>query len=194
MNRQSLILLTVLTLMLGVCQSVMGWAWAYQRPLIEAGHYYLLLTGHFVHLNTIHLGLNTLGLILVLLLFDRVYRWYEWLAWLFSSAIAVSLMMYYCLPTVTYYVGLSAVLHSLYVAGAMRLLLTPERQFAGVLLVLVSIKLFVENMGMGDSLTARLIDGHVLTESHLFGAIFAFFASIGVLIFKTLSANHGKIT
>ena len=78
--------------------------------------------------------------------------------------------MYLNLPQVQGYVGLSGVIHGLYVLAAMRLLIQPkERNLAIILILLVTLKLLTENRGQGISFTADMIGGHVLLQAHLFG-------------------------
>lgn len=172
MTRSTLSLILGLSLLLGLCQLLGADMLAYDRERIGHGAYGLLLTGHLVHLNAMHLLLNLLGLALVLTLFDRVLPWWQWLLVLVSSTLAISLALYCWLPQVERYVGLSGVIHSLYAAGAVVLLAGQERKLALFLLGLLTLKLLTEGYGQGISFTAQLIGGHVLTQAHLYGAVF----------------------
>ncbi len=163
---------------------------AFDRQAIEKGHYWLLITGHFVHLNAIHLLLNMLGIGLVLALFDDLCSAWWWLVVLLVSALAISIMIYCFLPQVRLYVGLSGVIHSVYVVGALRLLRqTKERNTAILLMLLVTLKLLTENFGQGISLTADIIGGHVLVQAHLYGAIVGLFLSVMAFIANSLYAK-----
>lgn len=182
MSRTTLVLILGLWVVLCLCQYEAGLTWAYDRESIEHGAYGLLLSGHLVHLNAMHLLLNMLGLVLVLTLFDRVLTWRQWLLLLMSSAFAISAALYWLLPQIERYVGLSGVIHALYAAGAVSLLATRERGFAWVLLVLLVVKLTMENYGQGISLTADMIGGRVLVQAHLYGAIWGgLYAAIRLL-------------
>ena len=109
---------------------------------------------------------------LVLMLFDKLVNNKQWLALILVSAIIQSIAFYYLLPQVQSYVGLSGVIHSLYVFGAVRLLAQPkERSLACLLLALVTLKLLTENVGHGISVTEQMIASHVLVEAHLYGAV-----------------------
>jgi membrane associated rhomboid family serine protease len=107
------------------------------------------------------------------------------------SALLQSIGFYVLLPQVTAYVGLSGVIHTLYVVGALRLLQQPkERIFAVVLLCLVTLKLLTERLGQGISVTEQMIGGHVLIEAHLFGAVIGLvYEVIAFNIFKNINLN-----
>jgi rhomboid family GlyGly-CTERM serine protease len=144
-----------------------------------------------VHSNYIHLLLNMLALALVLILFDNLLRVRDWLYLIALSAVLQSVGFYVLLPQVTAYVGLSGVIHTLYVVGALRLLQQPNgRVFSVVLLCLVTLKLLTERLEQGISVTEQMIGGHVLIEAHLFGAIIGLmYEFVAFSIFKIKSIS-----
>ncbi|MFO1391806.1 MAG: rhombosortase [Agitococcus sp.] len=159
----------------------------FARDLLEQGQWWRLLSAHFIHANQIHLLLNMLALALVLALFDRVFDLYQWLLLIIISAFIQSMVLYLYMPKVTYYVGFSGVIHSLYVAGAIKLLANAqERRFGYILLCLVTLKLLTEGLGQGISVTEKMIGGHVLTEAHLMGAIIGLAYSVAVIVVKKI--------
>lgn len=159
----------------------------FARDLIEQGQWWRLLNGHFIHANLVHLLLNMLALALVLALFDRVFDLYQWLLLIIISALIQSMVLYLYMPKVTYYVGFSGVIHSLYVAGSIKLLTNAqERRLGYILLCLVTLKLLTEGLGQGISVTEKMIGGHVLTEVHLMGAIIGLIFSVGMIVVKEI--------
>ena len=84
---------------------------------IEQHQYWRLLTPHFVHLSWGHLWLNMTGLALVFLFFARCIPISLWILTFFVCAIGISVLIYYLNPEIRWYVGLSGVLHGLFVIG-----------------------------------------------------------------------------
>lgn len=190
MSRNTLLFIMVLWLILVLSQHIGGHAWAFNRQAIAQGHYSGLLTGHIVHLNNIHLLLNMLGIGLVLALFDGILSARWWLVLLPVSAVLISIMIYYGLPQVNRYVGLSAVIHTAYVVGTVQLFShAKERRLALVLAVLITLKLLTESEGQGISLTADLIGGQVLFQAHVYGALVGLFLGAVAVIAKQINSK-----
>ena len=187
MSRHTLLLILALSLLLVWTQSLDVNSWAYNRDAIANGEYWRLITGHFIHLNNTHLLLNMLGVGLVLMLFDNVLAIWQWFVFLLASAFIISLLIYLNLPQVQAYVGLSGVIHTIYVLGTLQLLNQPkERNFAIILMLMVTLKLLTENVGQGISFTADMIGGRVLYQAHLYGALAGLFLGAIVVVLKHL--------
>ena len=106
------------------------------------------------------------------------------------SAIIQSLAMYFYMPQVVYYVGFSGVIHSLYVAGTVKLITNAsERVMAFILLCLVTLKLLTESLEQGISVTEKMIGSHVLTEAHLMGAVIGLAFSVGVIVLEKIQSR-----
>ena len=142
----------------------------FDRGLIGQGHYWLLLTGHLVHLNWVHWALNMAGLVIVAVFFSLYGNIIDWLFVLLFSAVVIGLGLYWFHPELVWYVGLSGVLHGLFVYGAIR-----EIRFypisGYVLVALLSGKLFWEYMNGPMPGSEEMTGGRVVVEAHLYGAI-----------------------
>ena len=187
MSRHTLWLVLALWLLLVLTQSLDVSYLAYNRDAITKGDFWRLITGHFIHLNNMHLLLNMLGVGMVLMLFDHLLAIWQWIVVLLASALIISLLIYLNLPQVQAYVGLSGVIHTLYVLGTLQLLNQPkERNFAIILMLMVTLKLLTENVGQGISFTADMIGGRVLYQAHLYGALAGLFLGAIVVVLKHL--------
>jgi rhomboid family GlyGly-CTERM serine protease len=142
----------------------------YSRSLIEQGHWWLLITGNLVHLGWGHLVLNLAGLAMVWWFFIDDLRAWEWLLVLPISGLFVTLGLYLFDVHLIWYVGLSGLLHGLFVAGGIRLL-SKELGFAVVLLGVLAGKLAYEQFFGSLPGTSEMSGGPVVVNSHLYGAI-----------------------
>lgn len=142
----------------------------YQRAAILHGQVWRLFSAHLLHLGGSHLLLNLCGLALVWALFVRELAGVVgWLV-LFGSALGVGLGLLFFDPRLEWYVGLSGVLHGLFVAGALRR--WPEQRLeAGVMLAVVAGKLLWEQVMGPMPGTTAISGGNVIVDAHLFGAI-----------------------
>lgn len=141
----------------------------FDRALIDQGQYWLLLTGHLVHLNWTHWALNMAGLAIVAVFFSLYGSMLDWLFVLLFSAIVIGLGLYWFHPELGWYVGLSGVLHGLFIYGAIREI--RFYPFSGyILLLLLTAKLFWEYMNGALPGSEEMTGGRVLVEAHLYGA------------------------
>jgi len=145
-------------------------SWRYDHNLVQAGNYWLILSGNFVHLNWPHWGLNMAGLAIVAFFFSPYGNVLQWLFVIAVSSVFVGGGLYLMNPDVTTYVGLSGVLHGLFIYGAMReIRFYPMSGY--VLLALLVGKLIWEMMNGPMPGSEALTEGRVITDAHLYGAV-----------------------
>lgn len=150
-----------------------GRAWLrFERAQIEAGQVWRALTGHLVHLGWYHAGLNLLGLVALLALCPQIVSAREWLRRVLLLSLLISLGLYFLAPQVGHYVGLSGVLHGLFLLGLVPMARRGDLIAAGCLLYLIG-KLAWEIWAGAPLSDAQAIGGRVVTESHLFGTLAA---------------------
>ncbi|MDH3589563.1 MAG: rhombosortase, partial [Gammaproteobacteria bacterium] len=129
-----------------------------------------LVSGHIVHLGWSHVLLNLAGLTLVVLLFPREYRAGQW--WILTLACIGSISAGFVLlrPDLSWYVGLSGVLHGYFVAGAIRWISRQEPE-GYVLGVFLAGKLGWEQLNGALPWSVSSSGGPVVVDAHLYGAI-----------------------
>lgn len=144
--------------------------WRFNRGLVEQGHVWLLFSGHIMHLNWSHWALNMAGLGIVAFFFSPHASLKQWLAVIVVSACVINMGIWFFLPGLGSYVGLSGILHGLFLYGALR-----EIRFypvSGYVLMTVLIaKLLWEFFHGALPGSEQMTGGRVLTEAHLLGAI-----------------------
>ena len=149
-----------------------GWVdnWRFNRNMVEQGDVWLLLSGHIVHLNWSHWLLNMAGLAIVAFFFSSHATLKQWLLVVLVSAVIISAGIWWWMPDIIYYVGLSGVIHGLFLYGALReIRFYPVSGY--VLTAVVIAKLSWEFFYGALPGSEDMAGGRVLTEAHLLGAI-----------------------
>ncbi|WP_051202265.1 rhombosortase [Ferrimonas senticii] len=137
------------------------------RTAISHGEHWRLLSGHLLHSNWPHLLMNLGGLWLLLALFQPYFNRVLAIATPVMMLLIAAAML---LTDSERYVGLSALLHGLFVWGALEDL--RYRRRSGYLLLMgIIAKVLWENLMGADSDIAALINARVAVESHLIGAL-----------------------
>jgi len=147
----------------------------WQRDAIDTGEYWRLVSGHLVHLGFGHLWPNLVALAIVALLFEDVFRNADWLRIGAASVAAIDVGLYVLDPGVSWYVGLSGVLHGYVAAGALALIVRREK--LGVVLAAgVAAKLLFEQVVGPVPFTAASVGGPVVVAAHFYGVVGAVLA------------------
>ncbi len=158
-------------------------ALVYQRNLITQGELWRLFTGHFFHTNIYHLLLNLIALIMLWALHGNFYTIKNYSLLFLTSALSCSLGLYYFSPDLQQYVGLSGVLHGIFVWGALMDIKHGEKTgyllFIGVLL-----KISHEQIYGASNDVINLIGANVAVNAHLWGAIGGLIYSLVYLYFQ----------
>jgi rhomboid family GlyGly-CTERM serine protease len=109
----------------------------------------------------------------------------EWLFVLVFTAVVTGLGLYWFNPELIRYVGLSGVLHGLFIYGAVREV--RYYPFSGyVLLLLLVGKLFWEYINGPLPGSEEMTGGHVVVAAHLYGATGGFVAVVLTGLFHKL--------
>lgn len=165
-------ILWLILLMMSFILQAFDWVinWRFDRNLVEQGDFWLLFSGHIVHLNWSHWALNMAGLAIVAFFFSAHASIKQWFTVILVSACVINIGIWWGMPEIRTYVGLSGVLHGLFLYGALR-----EIRFyptSGYVLVAVLIaKLFWEFFNGALPGSEDMTGGRVLTEAHLLGAL-----------------------
>lgn len=156
----------------------------YQKNAIEQGQVWRLISGHFVHSNTNHLLMNSLGFLALWSLHGQYYQTKSLISITFTSALLVSISLY-LFSDIHTYVGFSAVLHSLIAWGALKDIQQHEKT-GYLLLIGVITKVIWEQIFGASQSTVELIGVAVATKAHLSGVI------IGIMYFFITQLTQTK--
>ena len=140
----------------------------YDRAGLAAGQWWRLLTGHIVHLDLEHAGLNSLGLVLMWALFARDYSPRQWILIVLVTLGAIDAGLWLRDSTVAWYVGSSGALHGVMAAGTLAHL--RRRDFDGWILAgFIVVKLSFEQRS--GALPFADSGAGVVVDAHLYGAL-----------------------
>lgn len=142
----------------------------YQRSAILEGEYWRAISGHLVHGTWQHWLLNAAGLSLLWAIFPRHLCNRSAALLSLGIALSTSIALLILDPAVNWYLGMSALLHGLLAAWLVVDLLDGKRM-AGLLLLLISLKLAYEQW-LGPLPGSMESTGlPVLVNAHLYGAL-----------------------
>jgi rhomboid family GlyGly-CTERM serine protease len=142
----------------------------YERAAIGGGELWRLMSGHFTHLGLSHLLLNGVGLVLVWYLVGRDYRAGQWLFILLVTIAGIDAGFWMLNPNLSWYVGLSGLLHGLLAAGIL-VGLQQRRLDMQILGALVLAKLLFEQLVGPLPGSESSSGGPVVVDAHLYGAM-----------------------
>jgi rhomboid family GlyGly-CTERM serine protease len=143
---------------------------AYDRHQLIDFQWWRLITGHFLHTNSTHLLLNTLGLTLLWALHGHYYPMPRYLIIFLLLCLGTSGSLYLFAPQMQWYVGLSGVLHGLFVIGAY-FDIQNKLKSGWLMLIGVWLKVLHEQIYGASKDIAQLIAANVAIDAHLFGTI-----------------------
>ena len=142
----------------------------YQRQLITKGEIWRLLTGHILHTNGYHLLLNLAALFMLWALHGRFYSIQSYTALFLFCSITTSIGIYCFDPTLIQYVGLSGVLHGVFVFGAI-MDINAKDKTGYFLFIGVWLKIAHEQFYGANTDVSNLIEASVAVNAHLWGAL-----------------------
>ncbi|WP_206486343.1 rhombosortase [Thalassotalea sp. G2M2-11] len=164
------LILLVLALGCHVFNDQFSQLFIYQRNTIEQFQLWRLLTGHLFHTNNVHLLLNGAAIILLWSIHGQYYSLTQYLTLLLFSALMISGAIFIFDPQMEEYVGLSGVLHSLFIWGALQDIKAKEKT-GYLLLAGVLLKVAHEQYFGASKEVAALINANVAIDAHLWGVI-----------------------
>lgn len=141
----------------------------YNNSIVQTGEWWRLITGNFIHLSWAHLMMNLAGLWILISMFHQIIKPIILPACLLLG-LGVSLGLLFFNPDVTWYVGLSGILHGFVVMGLL-VVFRSRSLLATISLVGITLKLLWEQFFADAYGMEATIGGKVIYDAHLYGAI-----------------------
>lgn len=161
---------------------------SFDRSALEQGEVWRLVSNSLVHLGVYHALLNLLGLAALIALCPQPLTVREWLRRLVCLSLFTSAGLYLLVPNVGNYVGLSGVLHGLFVLGLVPMVRRRDLIASGCLLYLIG-KLAWEFFAGAPVSDSQAIGGRVVTEAHLLGTLAGLVYGVVFGSFRSESEN-----
>jgi rhomboid family GlyGly-CTERM serine protease len=142
----------------------------YQRDLVARGEIWRFFTSHIFHTNGYHLLLNISAVVMLWALHGQFYNPRIYLLLLIISALTTSIGIHFFSLDIYRYVGLSGVLHGVFIWGALMDIKSKDKT-GYILLVGVFIKILHKQFYGASEDVAQLISASVAINAHLWGAL-----------------------
>lgn len=140
----------------------------FDRSLVEQGQWWRLLSAHLTHIGWSHYWLNMAGIIMIAVFFAPYQPDRYWLLAMIAIAVICSLGLLLD-GVLDRYVGLSGVLHGLFIIGG-RWEWKRYRLSGAVMLMLITGKLLWEQLYGALPGSESMAGGTVAINAHLYGA------------------------
>lgn len=167
------ITLTVICAFSFFFDSQIGQFLEYDRQAIHTGQFWRFITAHIAHTNGYHLGLNLAGLALIWALHGEKYYSIKFLCLFCFTSFIISTGITVFSPELQRYVGLSGLLHGLFVFGACDDVKQGYRtgylMLAGTLIKIIKEQTDGPSVELGEKINAV-----VAIDAHLYGVIAGF--------------------
>lgn len=165
------VVIALICLILAIAPGTIQDALQYQQASIRNGEWWRLISAHLIHIGWAHLVMNLAGLILIWHLFitpekNRVIC----VVHLPLIALGTALGLLWLNPELSWYRGLSGVLHGLIVISLLQQL-KDQPGFSVLLLLLIAAKIAWEQLSGPTPGSEAWVSGRVIVDAHLYGGI-----------------------
>lgn len=164
------LLVVIVSIVMALTEPVSSHLFAYDRNQLDNFQWWRLITGHFLHTNSPHLLLNTAGVALLWALHGHYYNASRYLIQLLVLCLGTAIGLYLFDQQMQWFVGLSGVLHGLFIIGAY-FDIKHSFKIGWLMLIGVWIKVIHEQIFGASEEVAELIAANVAVDAHLFGTI-----------------------
>ena len=169
----SILVLSIIIIVAQLFQSDL----VFYRGNINAGQWWRLISGNFVHSNYPHLFMNLAGLWILGFLFIDSFPLKTFLTSILLLSLSVGFGLYFFDLNLQKYYGFSGILYGLFLVGASTTIFKKD-YFTGISVAIVIIaKIIWDLFNGGSSSSAELIGIPVAVHAHLYGSLGAIIIS-----------------
>lgn len=179
------IFIAVVLIVMGFLQLADFQTLRYQQNWHSNGEYWRIFSAHWVHLNTPHLLLNALGLVLCMGITSPGWSISRWIIYHFLLVLGISILFTLLSPELQWYAGYSGVLYGIFMLAAIDLY-QRDKLIAVVLGIAISTKIILEQVGGFNVTSSAFIGSLVVIDAHLYGALLALSIALGERVYTIL--------
>ena len=150
----------------------------YQQSWLSDGEYWRILSAHLVHVNWQHLVLNAFGLILCMGITSPAWTIRRWVIYHIFLTLGISVLFTLLNPELQWYAGYSGVLYGIFLLAAIDLY-QRDKLIAAILLIAISAKIVLEQVGYFAINSSDFIGVPVIIDAHLYGLSLALSIALG---------------
>ena len=184
-------LLIVLCSVLNVLQPAATEWLGFDRQLILQYQWWRLLSANLLHTNLNHLLLNIAGVALLWALHGQYFSTWRYVAMLVLLSLGTTLSILCFSPQLQWYVGLSGILHGVFLLGAYADIRHGLRSgwllVAGLLIKVAHEQLF----GASDDI-ASLINASVAIDAHLYGSLSGLVLILAIEVLRRAKPSQSR--
>jgi len=159
----------VLVALLGVCGQWLNPWLSWDRSAISEFQLWRLVSGHLVHTNLFHTGMNLSVLAASAYLFGNCFSPKNWAIVFLLLCVCDSVALYFLSPWLINYVGLSGVLYGVLALGFLKNF-DNNPVLHTIVLALITGKIVWEQLpGFDANYLRSQIDAAVIVDAHLYG-------------------------
>jgi rhomboid family GlyGly-CTERM serine protease len=163
----------------------------FDRTAIAHAEVWRLLSGHFVHLGPSHYLLNATGLVLTWLLVGLHFTARQWLCVVVASAAGIDAGLWFLVPQLDWYVGMSGLLHGMLAAGVVNGFKTMPRE-ASLIGIVLLLKITFEQLIGPLPGSEQSTGGDVVVDAHLYGALTGAAVAAVIMFRPSKRTNNGE--
>ena len=154
----------------------------FYRDKINAGQWWRVISGNFVHSNYPHLFMNLAGLWILGFLFIESLSLKNFFTSILLLSLSVGLGLYLFDHNLQKYYGFSGILYGLFLVGASTAILKKDYLTGVAVAIVIIAKIIWDLLYGGSTSSAELIGIPVAVHAHLYGALGAIIISFTLYI------------
>lgn len=161
---------TIVFVVIGVVTQNFQASFVFSQEKIHSGEIWRIWSGHFVHINYLHLLMNSLGFSILVILYKNLISTAQLIIQIVYLASSIGLSLYFFSPDIQHYAGFSGILYGLFIIAALQALSKKNNLLSYPILFAITGKIIWNKFADAED---NLINMPIATDAHIYGYISA---------------------